>query len=109
VWLVPGDGFVCVAYLSAAAGSLAFSCATPAQVDEGLLQPATLNRDGVGVVTGVMPDGVNSVTLVDRDGSHRDMAVDGNVYRAAIDANLQEVRWTDAGGAGHVRPMAWIP
>jgi hypothetical protein len=109
VWLVPGDGFVCVAYVSPADGTLGFSCVTPSQVDEGLLQPASLDKDGAGVVTGVMPDGVSSVTLVDRDGSSRHAAVDRNVYRAAVDADLQDVRWTDAGGVDHVRPMAWIP
>jgi hypothetical protein len=107
VWLIPGDGFVCLATMSPRGGSVAIGCATPAQVEEGLLQPAELNADGAGVLTGVMPDGVDSVTLVDLDGSSRDAAVDHNVYRAAIDADIKEVRWTDALGVERVRPMPW--
>jgi hypothetical protein len=109
VWLVPGNGFVCVANVSPVDGSLGFGCATPAEVEQGLLQPADLDQNGNGVVTGVMPDGVTSVTLVSNDGSTRAVAVSHNVYQAAIDTRLREVRWTDSAGIGHVRPMAWTP
>jgi hypothetical protein len=109
VWLVPGNGFLCVANVSPGDGSLGFGCATPAQVEQGLLQPADVDQNGNGVVTGVMPDGVTSVTLVNDDGSTQAVAVSHNVYQAAVDSRLLEVRWTDSAGIGHVRPMAWTP
>jgi hypothetical protein len=107
VWLVPGDDFVCVAVLSTSDRSVVFSCATPQDVDEGLMQPASLNEDGAGILTGVMSDGVESVTLVDVDGSSREVQVERNIYRAAIDADIKEVRWVDSGGVERVRSMAW--
>ena len=59
------------------------------------------------MLTGVLPDGVGEVTLVDKDGSTRTVPVERNTYRAAIDANLKEVRFTDADGGRHVLPMEW--
>lgn len=107
VWLIPGDGFVCLANVTPRDGALGFGCATPLQVEQGLLQPADLDAEGAGVLTGVLPDGVDSVTIVDLDGSRREVAVKHNVYRAAIDADIKEVRWTDALGVERARPMPW--
>jgi hypothetical protein len=59
------------------------------------------------VLTGVVPDGVDRVTLVDRNGSTRQAEVDNNTYRAAIDADLKEVRFRGSDGAERVLPMAW--
>jgi hypothetical protein len=109
VWLIPGNGFVCVGHVSARDGSLGFGCATPAEIEEGLLQPAELDAGGSGVVTGVLPDGVDSVTLVDRDGATRDVRVARNIYRAAVDDQIAEVRWVDSAGIERSRPMAWRP
>jgi hypothetical protein len=109
VWLIPGNGFVCVAQVSAADGSLGFGCATPAQAEQGLLQPAELDNNGNGIVTGVLPDGVASVTLIDRDGSRRGVRLERNVYRAAVDGQIEEVRWADANGIERSRSLAWTP
>jgi hypothetical protein len=106
-WLVPGDDFVCVATIAPRDGAVVFSCATPQDVDQGLLQPSSVDADGAGVITGVMSDGVESVTLVDRDGSSREVEVERNVYRAAIDADIQAVRWVDRNGGEHERQMPW--
>ena len=107
VWLVPGDGFVCVANTTPDDGGMGLGCATPEDVDRGLLAPSDVDANGNGVVTGVVPDGVDRVTLVDRDGSTRTAAVDRNTYRAAIDAKIKEVRFTGADGGVRVLPMAW--
>ncbi|MEA2445460.1 MAG: hypothetical protein QOJ12_2752 [Thermoleophilales bacterium] len=109
VWLIPGNGFICVAQMSAADGSLGFGCATPLQAEEGLLQPAELDNAGNGIVTGVLPDGVASVTLIDRDGTRREAPVERNVYRAAVDAQVDEVRWSDSNGIERSRSLAWTP
>ena len=106
-WIVPGDGYVCVANATPGEGALGFGCATPEDVDRGLLAPADVDANGNGVLTGVLPDGVDEVTLVNHDGSTRTVAVDRNTYRAAIDANLEEVRFTDASGEVHILPMSW--
>ena len=107
VWLVPGDGFVCVANVTPRDGALGFGCATPAAVEQGLLQPSDVNGRGEGVLTGVMVDGVESVTIVDKDGSRRQVEVDRNVYRAPVDGQTKEVRWVDAAGVERVRNVAW--
>jgi hypothetical protein len=108
VWIVPGDDHVCVANSTPDDGGLGFGCATPEDVDRGQLAPSDVDANGNGIVTGVLPDGVAEVTLVDRDGSTRTVAVDRNTYRAAIDAHLKEIRFTDADGGQHVLPMAWV-
>jgi hypothetical protein len=106
-WIVPGDGYVCVANATPGEGALGFGCATPEDVERGLLAPADVDANGNGVLTGVLPDGVDEVTLVNHDGSTRTVAVERNTYRAAIDADLQEVRFTDAHGGVHILPMSW--
>jgi hypothetical protein len=108
-WIVPGDGYVCVANATPGEGTLGFGCATPEDVKRGLLAPSDVDAEGNGVLTGVLPDGVTEVTLVDKDGSTRTAPVERNTYRIAIDANLEEVRFTDANGGEHVLPMAWKP
>lgn len=107
VWIVPGDGYVCVASRTPDDGALGFGCATPEDVDRGLLAPSDVDEHGNGVLTGVLPDGVEEVTLVDLDGSTRTAEVDRNTYRAAIDANLKEVRFRGSDGGLRVLPMAW--
>ena len=107
VWLLPGKGFVCVVNTTPSDGGLGLGCASPQDVDRGLLAPADLNADGEGILTGVVPDGVGSVTLIDRDRSRRSVEVARNTYRAPIDANIAEVRFTGPDGAERVLPMAW--
>ena len=107
VWLVPGRGYTCLASATPDDGGLGFGCARPADVRNGLLSPSDLDAGGDGVLTGVVPDGVTSVALVDRDGSSRTADVDRNTYRAAIDSDLEEVRFTDASGGVRVLPMGW--
>jgi hypothetical protein len=106
-WILPGDGYVCVANATPGEGALGFGCATPEDVEKGLLAPSDVDANGNGVLTGVLPDGVNEVTLIDHDGGTRTVAVERNTYRAAIDANLKEVRFTDAGGEVQILPMSW--
>ena len=107
VWLVPANGYVCMVSSSPADGSVGFGCASNEDVARGRLAPSDVDADGNGVVTGIVPDGVASVTLVDRDGLRRAAPVERNTYRAAIDADLMEVRFTDAAGASHILPMEW--
>jgi hypothetical protein len=109
VWVMPGDGHVCLANTTPGDGHLGFSCATPDDVEKGLLAPADIDEHGNGVVTGVVPDGVTEVTVVDVGGGTRTVSVERNTYRAAIDANTKEVQFTDADGGEHVVPMAWTP
>jgi hypothetical protein len=109
VWIMPADGHVCLASSSPTDGSVGFGCASNEDAERGRLAPSDVDENGNGVLTGIVPDGVASVELVDVDGSTRTAEVDSNTYRAAIDANLKEVRFTDADGARHVLPMEWKP
>jgi hypothetical protein len=108
VWIVPGNDYVCLASTSGD-GGLGFGCATPEDVERGLLAPSDVDANGNGVLTGALPDGVAEVTLVDKDGARRSVPVERNTYRAAIDANIKEVRFTGPDGGDHVLPMAWQP
>jgi hypothetical protein len=108
-WIVPGDGYVCVANTTPHDGALGLGCATPEDVERGLLAPADIDANGNGVLTGVLPDGVSEVTLADEDGATRAVPVERNTYRAAIDSKLKEVRFTDRDGGDHVLPMAFHP
>ena len=107
VWIMPGNGYVCIASSSPGDGSAGFGCASNDDVERGRLAPSDVDENGNGVLTGIVPDGVPSVELVDLDGSTRTAEVEHNTYRATIDANLKEVRFTDADGARHVLPMEW--
>ena len=109
VWIVPGDDHVCLANVDADSGGLGFGCATTEHVERGLLAPSDVDAEGTGVVTGVVPDGVGEVTLVDRDGTSRAAPVQRNTYRAAIDADLKEIRFTGRDGRRIVLPMSWNP
>lgn len=107
VWVVPGDGYVCLANSTPDSGGMGFGCATMEDLGRGLLAPSDVDANGNGILTGVLPDGVDRVTLVDLDGSSRTAEVERNTYRAAIDAELKEVRFTSPDGARRVLPMAW--
>jgi hypothetical protein len=107
VWIVPGDGYVCVANSTPGEGALGFGCASTDDLERGLLAPSDVDANGNGVLTGVVPDGVTEVRLINQDGSERSVPVDRNTYRAAIDANLKEARFTSAEGVERVLPMAW--
>jgi hypothetical protein len=107
VWIVPGDGYVCLASIPPGENAIGFGCATSGDVARGLLAPSDVDADGNGILTGVLPDGVATVTLVNRDGATRSVPVERNTYRAAIGADLEEVRFTDAQGGAHVLPMSW--
>ena len=109
VWIVPADGYVCVANSTPGETALGFGCATLEDVDRGLLAPSDVDKDGNGIVTGVLPDGVATVDVVDLDGSARTVNVERNTYQAAIDADVKEVRFNGPDGTQHVLPMAWKP
>lgn len=107
VWIVPGEDHVCLANVSANDGGLGLGCASPEDVERGLLAPSDVDANGNGVVNGVMPDGVGAVTLVNHDGSTRAVPVERNVYTAPVDANLKEIRFTTPEGGTRVLPMSW--
>lgn len=108
-WIVPGREYVCLASSSPRDGSVGFGCASNEDVGRGRLAPSDVDQHGTGVLTGIVPDGVPSVELVDRDGSTRSAPVTRNTYRAPIDADLKEARFRDGGGVGHVLPLEWRP
>ena len=106
-WILPGDDHVCIANVSPDDGGLGVGCASPEDVERGLLAPSDLDPNGYGVVTGVLPDGVGEVVVVDQDGSTRTVPVERNTYRAAIGPTLKELRFTTPEGGQRVLPMSW--
>lgn len=94
VWLIPGNGRLCLGEEPANGGNLLMSmtCDTDAHVAaRGLAMSIG------GQYVGVAPDGVSEIAATDGAGSARQVAVTGNVYR--LPAGQYTVRFSDDAGA----------
>jgi hypothetical protein len=79
VWLMPGNGFVCVAMQPIGATTMSAGCNT----DDAARTGALTTGDGIRIF-GVAPDGVSSITVTDADtGLRHDEPVVDNVYELA--------------------------
>ena len=98
-WVIPkDDGSQClIAYLTDVQ-QFGTGCAHPADAAAGRFV-ITLSRTGEDAgIYGLMPDGVDSVTVDLADGSSAELPVVDNAYMALFDRPTEAVRWTDAGG-----------
>jgi hypothetical protein len=98
-WVIPkDDGSQClIAYLTDVQ-QFGTGCAYPADAVAGRFV-LTLSRTGEDAgIYGLMPDGVDSVTVDLADGSSAELPVVDNAYMALFDRPTEAVRWTDAGG-----------
>jgi hypothetical protein len=79
IWLMPGNGFVCIGLRRAGDKGMGQSCNTDDAARAGALSVG----DGTNVF-GIVPDGVRSVTVTDADtGLRHDEPVTDNVYQLA--------------------------
>jgi hypothetical protein len=79
VWLMPGNGFVCIGLRAAGDTGMGAGCNT----DEGARAGALTTSDG-GNIFGIVPDGVRSITVTDAGtGLRHDEPVVDNVYELA--------------------------
>ncbi len=97
VWVIPkDDGTQClIAYLPDRE-NLGGNCAYPSDALTARMV-ITVSRTGQDAeIYGLVPDGVDTVTVTLADGSTADLPVSDNAYMAAFDQPTRSVRWTDA-------------
>lgn len=97
VWVIPGNGMICLALAaSPSANSVevgGWECNTTSSATAGRTVTWTSSRaSGQTIVQGLVPDGVNKVTLTTKNGTSKTVAVADNVYGAALDGALAFVR-----------------
>lgn len=102
-WVAPGlaAGEICLLGLDPAAGGAGGGCGDVARAVTGeYVQTYGSLREGVVVVMGLMPDGVDSVTLTMKDGSAREVPVANNAYRADVTTQTETVTFRIPGERG---------
>jgi hypothetical protein len=94
-WLIPAGDKLCIHAGTATDGPLA--CGPRSAVKDG---GAWLTSEVAGqgaIVVGAVPDGVSAVTLADRDGTKRGVAVSNNTYSAPL-RDAESVTFTGPAG-----------
>lgn len=104
-WIVPGDGALCAVQPSLRDGSASVFCNTEEHARaEGLVSWEFYGEGGDGVVSGVLPDGVDAVRVVDDSGAERTVTVNRNAFAAPVDASTAGVTFAGPDGAVHEKP-----
>jgi hypothetical protein len=99
-WIVPGDGAVCMipyGYATNGAGIGGGSCTDDAAATSGQLQTisGSVRAPGIALVSGLVPDGVSSVTLHLADGSTDVLSVNDNIYMGQVSQALASTTFTN--------------
>jgi hypothetical protein len=95
-WLVPGNGSLCLVTNDGA------SCGPDATLIKYGLAAESGSGSGAQSVTGIVPDGVTSVTITLANGSRQDTTVVDNGYAATADAASPIARFALNTPAGQV-------
>jgi hypothetical protein len=104
VWVIPGDGAVCVVadngVATGAGADGGAACAADSRAASGGLEftVADIGDDGAVTLTGVVPNGVASVRAQIGDGASEVLPVDDNVYRATLPGDPVAVSFVAADG-----------
>jgi hypothetical protein len=100
IWVVPGDDAICLRVLDPSDGD-GWVCATAADADSGQLIGALRSSPddtGPAFVHGLVPDGVDEVTVTGPDGSTTTLPVTDNVYATTLPATPATVTFTLSDG-----------
>jgi len=105
VWVAPkDDGSQCLLVYLSTDGTLGRTCAFPVQAVAGQFL-ITMSRTGEDAeLYGLMPDGVDTVTVTLADDSEATVPVLDNAYMAQFDQPTESISWTDADGVEHTTP-----
>jgi hypothetical protein len=106
-WILPGDGALCIAQVDLEDESTTIACNTETHATtQGVViwQRLDAGRDGDGVVSGVVPDDVDSVQLLDRSGGSRSARVTRNAFAAETTATTEAVTFIGADGTRYTQP-----
>jgi hypothetical protein len=97
VYLLPADGHVCSAVTAGDGAHI--GCVETSDLAAGHSGPGLVSQGGVVVIYGLVPDGVESVTVETESGS-QSVAVDGNAYLAAVEAGTANGSVSYSGQSG---------
>jgi hypothetical protein len=100
-WVVPGSGSVCLISESQNGLEGGAACMPDEAADAGQLVQLASSEAAPGQVllSGLVPDGVSSVTVGLADGSRSVLAVHEDVYAAELRGSVREVQFTSRRGA----------
>jgi hypothetical protein len=108
VWLVPGADAVCVSSLRDGAGGSG-GCASLDQIQHGYVVTTNGGAGGASgfkpheaFVTGIVPDGVSSVTLAMKDGTTRSLLVRDNAFSADVFGDADSISFVAPDGPHRV-------
>ena len=107
VWVVPGNGVLCLRVIDPAGGE-GWTCSTTAAARAGgLVGTIAHSLDGGGPVFafGLVPDGVGKVTIDGPGGAATTLSVSNNVYATTVAATPVSVRFSAAGGEVATVPL----
>ena len=101
VWVIPGNGFIC--HLD----ENGMGCnSTQVAVAKGLVGWGSARPHEKTIVSGVVPDGVEQVTLISKRGTTKVAGVHDNVYGALLDGFLTSIRFSGPTGEVVLGPWA---
>ncbi len=99
IWVIPGNGWIA---LQGDGGAVASP--TEAIARQGTMMWTA--REGKGIVSGLVPDGVPEVTLLDHENASFIATVEDNVYGATLSALFSSLRFTGSDGLVELGPFS---
>jgi hypothetical protein len=100
VWVVPGSG-----YIGLEVGGM--SCErTEAAASRGMVTWTSLNSGVQDLIHGLVPDGVEEVTLLAANHASTTVSVNENVYGAVLDGHFRSGRFSGPTGTVEFGPAA---
>jgi hypothetical protein len=108
VWIVPGNGVICLRIIDPAGGEGWTCAATSAARQGGLVGTLVASPTGPGpaFIEGLVPDGVTQVTVTDLDGDTETLPVSDNVYATTLAAHPAGVAFAAPGQAPVTVPLS---
>jgi hypothetical protein len=108
VWVVPGNGVICLRIIDPAGGE-GWTCVSTSDAQEGELVGtlvASPSGPGPAFIEGLVPDGVGQVTVTDLGGDVETLPVNENVYATTLPAHPASVSFTTASGQAVTVPLS---
>jgi hypothetical protein len=113
-WVIPADGGVCLQSTGYVNGTAAFGgggCDTDTDGHPPYIQGLSggMRAPGIFLITGLVPDGVDTVQLHLADGTTDVLSVNQNVYMAEVRSGLASTTCTNANGTVTTLPGSTPP
>jgi hypothetical protein len=98
-WVIPGAAGACLFVQSSPSQENGGACGSVASANAGTIMLVKSNQStGSKAVFGLVPDGSESVTLTDSEGSTTQVPVSYNVYETTVGPHYQSITVRDAQG-----------